>query len=105
MCGTAEIDIEQFAAARSLGTVVDVRERHEYTAGHVDGALWIPMGQLAARAHELDRSRPVYVICATGKRSLAMTDLLRAIGLQAWSVTGGTTAWARSGRPVEGGVR
>ena len=34
-----------------------------------------------------------------------MTDLLRAAGFDAWSVTGGTTAWARSGRPVEGGLR
>ena len=47
----------------------------------------------------------MFVICATGNRSLAMTDLLRASGFDAWSVTGGTTAWARSGRPVEGGLR
>ena len=54
---------------------------------------------------QLDQSRPVYVICATGNRSLAMTDLLRSFGFDAWSVAGGTTAWARSGRPVEGGLR
>ena len=64
-----------------------------------------PMGQLPSRVHELDRSKPVYVICATGNRSLAMTDLLRVAGFKAWSVTGGTSAWARSGRPVEGGLR
>ena len=58
MSSTPEIDIEQFAAARSSGTVVDVRERHEYAAGHVGGALLIPMGQLAARVHELDRAGP-----------------------------------------------
>ena len=104
MRSTPEIDITTFAAARPSGTVVDVRERHEYVAGHVGGALLIPMGQLSARVHELDRSRPVYVICATGHRSLAMTDLLRACGFDAWSVTGGTNAWARSGRPVEGGI-
>jgi len=57
---------------------VDVREPYEYAAGHVSHALLIPMSQLTARAHELDRSRPVFVICATGNRSLAMTDLLRA---------------------------
>ena len=105
MSSTPEIDIERFAAARPSGTVVDVRERHEYAAGHVGGALLIPMGQLPSRVRELDRSKPVYVICATGNRSLAMTDLLRAAGFDAWSVTGGTTAWARSGRPVEGGLR
>ena len=102
---TPEIDVEQFAAARASGTVVDVREPREYAAGHVAGALLIPMGQVANRIDELDRTRPVYVICATGNRSLAMTDLLRVLGFEAWSVAGGTTAWARSGRPVEGGLR
>ena len=105
MSSTPEIDIERFATARPSGTVVDVRERHEYAAGHVGGALPIPMGQLPSRVRELDRSKPVYVICATGNRSLAMTDLLRVAGFKAWSVTGGTSAWARSGRPVEGGLR
>ncbi len=104
MSSTPEIDIEAFAAARSGGTVVDVRERHEYAAGHVAGALLIPMGQLTGRVQELDRSRPVYVICATGNRSLAMTDLLRTFGFDAWSVAGGTAGWARSGRPIEGGI-
>ena len=105
MSSTPEIDIEAFAAARPSGTVVDVREHHEYAAGHVAGALPIPMGHLAGRVHELDPGRPVYVICATGNRSLAMTDLLRVRGFEAWSVSGGTSAWARSGRPVEGGLR
>jgi rhodanese-related sulfurtransferase len=104
MSSTPEIEIEAFAAARPAGTVVDVRERAEYAAGHVAGALLIPMGQVANRIDELDRSKPVYVICATGNRSLAMTDLLRVLGFDAWSVTGGTAAWARSGRPVEGGI-
>jgi rhodanese-related sulfurtransferase len=104
MSSTPEIDIEAFATARPVGTVVDVRERHEYANGHVAGALLIPMGQVANRMHELDQSKPVYVICATGNRSLAMTDLLRVFGFDAWSVTGGTAAWARSGRPVEGGI-
>lgn len=103
MSETPEIDIEQFARARATGTVVDVRERHEYVAGHVAGALPIPMGQVASRAQELDRSKPVFVICATGNRSRAMTDLLRVSGFEAWSVSGGTAAWAHSGRPVEGG--
>ena len=105
MSSTPEIDIERFATAGPSGTVVDVRQRHEYAAGHVGGALAIPMGQLPSRVHELDQSKPVYVICATGNRSLAMTDLLRAAGFNAWSVAGGTSAWARSGRPVEEGLR
>ena len=85
-------------------TVVDVREPGEYVAGHVPGATLIPMGQLSSRLGELDKSRPVYLVCASGNRSAAMTDLLRASGYDAYSVAGGTSAWARSGRPVETGA-
>ena len=99
------IDVETFAVVRPSGTVVDVRERHEFAAGHVDGALLIPMGQVAGRMRELDPGRSVHVVCATGNRSPAMTDLPQVSGFNAWSVTGGTTAWARSVRPVEGGLR
>jgi rhodanese-related sulfurtransferase len=45
------------------------------------------------------------VICASGNRSLAMTDVLRHAGYDATSVAGGTTGWVRSGRPVEEGLR
>ncbi len=100
---TPEIDIEEFAAVRGSGLLVDVREPDEYVAGHVPGAVLIPMGQLANRMRELDKSSPVFVICASGNRSSAMTDLLRAAGFDAASVAGGTGAWARSGRPLEGG--
>ena len=59
------------------------------------------MGQLAARMGEIDRNRPVYVVCASGNRSSAMTDVLTAAGFDAINVAGGTSAWARSGRPIE----
>lgn len=98
------IDIDRLDAARADVTVIDVREPDEYLAGHVPGARLLPMGQLAARADELDPTRPVYVICASGNRSAAMTDLLVARGFEAYSVAGGTAAWARSGRPVASGV-
>jgi rhodanese-related sulfurtransferase len=102
---TPEIDVERLERARSDGaTVVDVREPGEYVAGHVPGSTLVPMGQLTSRLGELDKTRPVYVVCASGNRSAAMTDLLRASGYDAYSVAGGTAAWARSGRPVETGT-
>ena len=51
------------------GTLVDVREAREYADGHVPGAVLMPMGQLASRLAELDRAKPVFVICASGNRS------------------------------------
>ena len=97
-----EITIDQAAAALDQGAaVIDVREPTEYRTGHLPGAVNIPMGQLAARMGEIDRNRPVYVVCASGNRSSAMTDVLTAAGFDAINVAGGTSAWARSGRPIE----
>ena len=102
---TPEIDIEQLAAALSDdAALIDVREADEYVTGHVPGATLMPMTRLTAHLGELDKTRPLYVVCASGNRSAAMTDLLVASGYDAYSVTGGTTAWARSGRPLETSV-
>jgi rhodanese-related sulfurtransferase len=96
-----EVDIDQFAQAHAAGaTVVDVREAREYVEGHVPGATLIPMGHLPSQMHRLEKDEPVYLICRSGNRSLAMADLLIASGFDARSVAGGTVDWIRSGRPV-----
>lgn len=101
-----QIDVEELETTLERGaTLVDVREPAEYAEAHVPGAVLIPMGQLAGRMDELDRSLPVHVICASGNRSSAMCDLLAAAGFDAVNVAGGTAAWSRSGRPVAGGPR
>jgi rhodanese-related sulfurtransferase len=100
-----EVDQATFVTAHASGVfVIDVREGFEYVAGHVSGALLIPMGQLAARVNELPRDRPVYVICASGNRSLTAAAYLTRAGVDAWSVAGGTTAWQRAGRPTVAGA-
>jgi rhodanese-related sulfurtransferase len=101
---TPEISLEDYAAERERGTTIDVRERAEYAQAHVPGAVLMPMGQLASRLGEVDRSARVHVICASGNRSKAMTDLLVAQGFDAVSVAGGTQAWIRSGRAVGVGL-
>lgn len=97
-----ETTVDQLAAALDQSVpVVDVREPDEFREGHVPGAVNIPMGQLTARLNEIDRDRPVHVVCASGNRSSAMTDVLTAHGFDAVNVVGGTSAWIRSGRPTE----
>ncbi len=97
-----ESTIDQLASAlEGDATVIDVREPAEYDAGHVPGALNIPMDQLTARLGEIDRARPVHVVCASGNRSSEMTEVLSAHGYDASNVVGGTNAWARAGRPME----
>lgn len=96
-----EVSLETFAAAHADGAlVIDVREPHEYVGGHVPGARMMPMSQVPSRIADLPRSEPVYVICASGNRSLAVTDYLVRAGVQARSVRGGTGGWKGSGRPV-----
>lgn len=105
MAGSPEIGIDAFAARRSDGAlVIDVREPGEYVAGHVPGARLVPLDTLPRRVRDLPHGRPVYVICAGGNRSSQATRQLRAAGIDAVSVAGGTTAWAGSGRPLVTGA-
>lgn len=103
---TPEVDVAQVARALEDGdaAVVDIREPDEYVAGHVPGVTAMPMSQLAGRVSELNRQAPIYLICATGNRSLAVADYLNQAGFDAYSVAGGTAAWFRSGRPLERGA-
>ena len=97
----AETDVAGLAAARPDGAVVvDVREPGEYAAGHVPGAVLIPLAVLPVRAHELPRNRRLHVICASGGRSAQAAEWLAAAGWDAVSVAGGTAAWQRAGYPV-----
>ncbi len=66
---TPEIAVEELAAVRTSGVLVDVREPDEYVAGHVPGAVPIPMSQLATRMGEIDKTSPVFVVCASGNRA------------------------------------
>ncbi|MEU4421557.1 rhodanese-like domain-containing protein [Actinoplanes sp. NPDC024001] len=95
-----EVDVVTFAAHRDGAVVIDVREPFEYLSGHVPGAELVPLARLAARIGDLPKDRPVYVICASGNRSLTAAGLLHRAGIDAWSVAGGTAAWQRAGHPV-----
>jgi len=101
-----EVPLAAFVAAHCDGAiVVDVREPGEYVGGHVPGATLVPMGQLSSRVHELPKDMPVYLICASGNRSLSTASYLMRAGYDAHSVTGGTGAWTRAGHPIVMGQR
>jgi sulfur dioxygenase len=93
---------ENIAAAQ----VVDVREPGEWNGplGHIAQARLIPMGQLAARASELDRTRPIVTACRTGARSAQAVVILQRLGFaNVANLAGGIIRWRASGLPVEGG--
>ena len=75
--------------------VVDVREVHEFAAGHLVGSVNIPLGQLVGRIGELPAHAPVVFVCRTGRRSQAACELSAGAGVQSVvDLEGGLLAWA-----------
>ena len=96
-----EIGIEALEEHLQTGrSVVDVREDDEYHSGHVPGAVHIALATMPGHIEVLPAEMPTYVVCAVGGRSARAGSLLRAQGLDATSVTGGTKAWIEAGKPV-----
>jgi len=86
--------------ARPAPQVLDVREPWEVATASLPGAIAIPMGQIAARAGELDPSRPVVCVCHHGMRSMHVAMFLDRRGFEdVWNLTGGIDAWAREVDP------
>jgi rhodanese-related sulfurtransferase len=88
------------AADRTEAVLLDVREADEVAGGRIAGSTHLPLGQLAARASELDRSRPVITVCRSGGRSSQAAQFLAAQGYDVADLAGGMTAWIADGRPV-----
>ena len=77
--------------------VLDIREPAETEAAAIPGSLRIPLGQLTARAAEVDRDKLVVVHCKGGYRSSIATSLLRREGVRNLAnLTGGFDAWKQA---------
>ena len=82
-------------ASRAAPLVVDVREAWELELCRIDGALPIPLGQIAQRADELPRDRPLVMVCHHGGRSQHAATLLAGAGFtQVHNLRGGIESWA-----------
>ncbi|WP_246080805.1 rhodanese-like domain-containing protein [Modestobacter altitudinis] len=88
------------AADRTEAVLLDVREASELAEGRIAGSTHIPLGQLPARAVELDRSRPVITVCRSGGRSSQAAHFLAGHGYDVASLNGGMTRWVAEGRPT-----
>ncbi|HEX9459092.1 MAG TPA: MBL fold metallo-hydrolase [Thermoanaerobaculia bacterium] len=76
--------------------VLDVRRRAEFWEGHVTNAENVPLDELPDRLDEIDRDRPLAVICAGGYRSSIACSLLARAGFtNVMNVQGGTEEWVR----------
>jgi hydroxyacylglutathione hydrolase len=80
--------------------VIDVRREGEFAAGHVPGAINIPLHLLGEREVKLDRT--TFVICESGYRSSIAASILESRGAgELCNVSGGTSAWRKAGYPLE----
>ena len=99
----SRIDVKE--AKEMLGdgaAIVDVREPHEYEAGHVPGATLIPVNSVYARREELPKDKDVIFVCAVGQRSALACEMAAAAGLtRLFNLEGGTDGWVAAGEAVD----
>jgi rhodanese-related sulfurtransferase len=87
--------------------IVDVREPDEFNGplGHVPGAVLIPLGKLSAKTEELEKAKPLVVVCRSGARSAQATLMLGKAGFdKVANLSGGMLRWRAQRFPVDGGV-
>jgi rhodanese-related sulfurtransferase len=87
-----EVGADAVRAAPPEVILLDVREPCEFATGSVPGARSLPAGEVRSRLYELPRGATIFLLCANGARSLALVPFLRAVGYDAYSVSGGL--WA-----------
>ena len=84
--------------------LLDCREVPEWAAGHIEGAVHVPMNELPQRLHyepgPLTPDSTIVVVCKMGSRSAHVTAWLNVNGFDAVNLWGGMLAWAHAGRDM-----
>jgi rhodanese-related sulfurtransferase len=84
--------------------ILDVREDDEWAAGHIDGAIHVPLGQLINRMNydpgALLSDEPIVVTCKGGGRAGQAVTWLNANGFEAVLLDGSMLGWQHAGRPM-----
>lgn len=90
--------------AKGQAIIVDVREDSEWQAGHIPGAIHIPLGDLSQRLPELKSLQHGSIItqCRSGKRSAQAQAALKSAGFtDVYNLEGGLQAWQAQGLPTQ----
>lgn len=106
--GFKEVDVPEAVAMMNHqdAVLLDVRENNEYSEGHVQGSMHVPMSGFAKQLGTLDtlREKPVIVGCRSGARSARAAGILRKQGFEAvYNLKGGILAWENAGLPLTKG--
>ncbi|MEU2025428.1 rhodanese-like domain-containing protein [Streptomyces sp. NPDC016469] len=104
MTSPVSLSPAQAAARLTEFTVIDVRAPGEYAAGHVPGALNIPLDRLDEALPALKSASArgaLLMVCASGARSTRACDVLSTADIDAATLAGGTSAWESAGHGLE----
>ncbi len=80
---------------------VDVRTPKEYKAGHIPGAINIPVSDIAMRMNELPKNKQLYVYCRSGVRAAKASALLAKAGFHVENLPDSMNGWKSAGYPIE----
>ena len=92
------VEAQQLVGGGAL--LLDVREDHEWQAGHAPEATHLPMSRIGAEVTRLPTDRLIVCVCHVGARSAAVAEALTNAGFSAANLVGGMDAWVASGLPV-----
>jgi len=99
---TREISREEAQKLVAEGAqLLDVRVDHEWEAGRIAGATHLPLAELAGRAGEIDKDRPVVLYCRGGNRSTMAAAALAEAGYDARKLSEGIVGWDEADLPLE----
>ena len=92
------ISVAEAITRRAAGVpILDVRDTDEWAAGHIPGAVHLPLDKLATGTPA--PAGAVMVICRSGARATIAAKSLAAGGTEVSNIVGGMTAWAASRGP------
>jgi len=83
--------------------LLDVREEYEFLELRASGAKLLPLDQIPNASDSLTEDQTIYIICASGNRSMVACEYLSSKGFRTVNVIGGTIAWSAAGYAINRG--
>lgn len=87
------VEVKELLESGEALNLVDVREADEVAEGIIPGAIHIPLGEVAERTSQFDKSKPYIIICRSGGRSGRATAFLEEQGYDVTNMAGGMLEW------------
>lgn len=93
--------VEQYVDVNAEHLLIDVRTPSEFASGYIDGAINIPVDQIANRLSEIPSDIPIVVYCRSGNRSATAARTLVENGYEQVYDMGGVIGWTNAGYDLQ----